>query len=309
MMQQANGMTRRGFLGAASAGMAGLTMAGGAQAAQSPLFRFGVVADVQYCDYETSGTRFYRNSVTKLEACVAELNRHDLAFVVQLGDFIDRDFASFDAVLPVYEGLNAPHYHVLGNHDFSVADAEKARVLAKLGLEKDFYTFARPGWRFIVLNGNDVSVHGTAADSVKRAAAEAWFARLKAAGAVNAQTWNGGLGDAQLAFVESALDQAAQAGERAMLFCHFPVFPANVHNLWNDASVVEMLDGRPAAAAYVNGHNHAGNYAAREGVHYWTVQGMVETADTTAYAIVDVYDDRLHVKGMGREPGRTLLLR
>ena len=62
-------------------------------------------------------------------------NKLNLSFVVHLGDFIDRDFESFDKVVPIYNRLKAPHYHVLGNHDFEVADDKKALVPTKLGLK------------------------------------------------------------------------------------------------------------------------------------------------------------------------------
>ena len=100
----------------------------------SPLFRFGAVADCQYCD-KTSGKRKYDLSPKKLSACVKHYNKLNLSFVVHLGDFIDRDFESFDKVVPIYNRLKAPHYHVLGNHDFEVADDKKALVPAKLGLK------------------------------------------------------------------------------------------------------------------------------------------------------------------------------
>ena len=51
---------------------------------------------------------------------------------------------------------------------------------------------------------------------------------------------------------------------------------------------------------------HAGNYGAVDGVHYVTVEGMLETADTTAYAVIEVYKDRVEMKGFGRASNRTL---
>ena len=45
----------------------------------------------------------------------------------------------------------------------------------------------------------------------------------------------------------------------------------------------------------------------KDGIHYLTVQGMVETEDTTAYAVVHVDDDRLDVDGRGRQPDQVLV--
>ena len=65
--------------------------------------RTGVQALFIFCP-EASGT-------------VKELNTHDLKFVIHLGDFIDRDYDSFDKVLPIYQTLKMPAYHASGNHD------------------------------------------------------------------------------------------------------------------------------------------------------------------------------------------------
>ncbi|HIG83353.1 MAG TPA: hypothetical protein EYQ23_04720, partial [Verrucomicrobiales bacterium] len=77
--------------------------------AKKPLFRFGAVADCQYCN-QTSGVRKYSLSPQKLRDCVEHYNKLDLAFVIHLGDFIDRDFKSFATVTPIYNRLKAPHY-------------------------------------------------------------------------------------------------------------------------------------------------------------------------------------------------------
>ena len=60
-------------------------------------------------------------------------------------------------------------------------------------------------------------------------------------------------------------------------------------------------------AAYLNGHNHAGNYGQLNGIHYLTLKGMVDT-EKTSYAVIEVYTDRLVVKGFGRETERELPL-
>ena len=113
--------------------------------AGKPLFSFGAVADCQYCDVKGKGRR-YRLSPGKLTRCVAHYNRLDLEFVVHLGDFIDRDFKSFDVVGPIYNRLKARRYHALGNHDFSVADELKSRVPKKMGLPSRYYDFTAPGF-------------------------------------------------------------------------------------------------------------------------------------------------------------------
>jgi len=268
----------------------------------SPLFRFGAVADCQYCE-ATSKNRKYNLSPKKLTACVEHYNKLDLSFVVHLGDFIDRDFASFDKVVSIYNRLKAPHYHVLGNHDFSVADDKKALVPAKLGLKQRYYEFARKGWRFIAIDGNDVSLYAWPKDDPRTKAAAEYHKLLKP----RPPTWNGAVGDKQLKWIESQLVTATKAKERVMLFCHFPVYPKNSHNLWNDKALTDLLARYPCVAAYVNGHNHAGNYGESDGIHYLTLKGMVDT-EQSSYSVIEVYADRLVVKGFGRETERELPL-
>jgi manganese-dependent ADP-ribose/CDP-alcohol diphosphatase len=270
--------------------------------AAEPLFRFGALADCQYCK-QTSAVRKYSQSPKKLTACVAQYNKLNLAFVVHLGDFIDRDFESFDVVSPIFAKLKAPRYHVLGNHDFSVADDKKALVPKRMGLKNRYYDFAHQGWRFIVIDGNDVSLYAYPKNDPRTQAASAFHRRLKA----GTPTWNGGVGSKQLAWIESKLKAATKAKERVMLFCHFPVYPANIHNLWNAEAVTTLLAKYPCVAAYLNGHNHAGNYGEKHGTHYLTLNGMVDTP-TSAYSVVEVHKDHLEIKGFGRQKNRTMKL-
>ncbi len=72
--------------------------------------------------------------------------------------------------------------------------------------------------------------------------------------------------------------------------------------------IVARLENHPSAAAYFCGHNHAGAYAAKNGIHYLTFQGMVETGDTNAGAVVTLTRERIEIDGFGREPDRILEL-
>lgn len=270
--------------------------------AQEPLFRFGAIADCQYCN-ATSTTRKYSLSAQKLASCVQHFNKLDLAFVVHLGDFIDRDFQSFSKVIPIYNRLKAPHYHVLGNHDFSVADDEKERVPAKLGMKSRYYDLSHKGWRFIVLDGNDISLHAYSKNDPRTAAAKAFHRKLKA----GTPAWNGAIGSQQMQWIKRKLKESSKNKERVILFCHFPVYPENSHNLWNAAALNKLLAGYSCVVAYINGHNHAGNYGLKDHVHYITLKGMVDTTEN-AYSIFEVYEDVLQLKGEGRQGDRRFTI-
>ena len=270
--------------------------------------RFGVIADPQYAPVPPHGTRYYAHSLWKVDEAIATLNRHDLAFVVTLGDIIDRHWQSFGDILPIYARSRHPNHFILGNHDYEVAADYLHAVERAVGRKDAHYGFTVPGFRFLVVDGNDVSLFANPEGSAAHARAQAKLAALQAAGAVNAEPWNGGMGDAQKAWLADELAEAEAAGERVVVFGHYPVHPHDRHNMWDDTEFVDLVTASPAVVAYFNGHNHAGNYGERDGTHFVNLKGMVETPDRTAYAIVEIDDDRLHIQGFGLEESRTLAL-
>ncbi len=275
--------------------------------ADEPLFRFGVVADPQYADLPMTLNRHYQNSRGKLAAAVRWFSTHeDLQFVASLGDAIDRHWKSFDAIMPVYAELNAPVRFVLGNHDFIVGAERLPDVLGRLGLSRGYYDFGVAGMRFVVVDGTEISTFSTAPGSPNHELATATLATMTARGELNAHPWNGGISNAQYAWLETTLAQAHAAGERVIVLGHFPIYPFTDHCLWDSARLVEVLTAAPAVIAYLNGHDHRGGYAQYRGKHFLNFRGMVETERDTAYARIDVYPDRLEIVGQGTEPSRTL---
>jgi len=272
--------------------------------AMSQSFSFGVIADCQYRAEAGSGIRKYPISDQKLKECVGYFNALDLNYVIHLGDFIDKDISSFDVVGPIYNQLVMSKYHVLGNHDFSVADELKDQVPHILGLTSRYYDFKMENWRFIVLDGNDISFHAYPNASSDYEYAEEYYVKNN----IESPKWNGALSQKQMDWLKGTLEKASKLGEHVILYCHFPVFPENVHNLWNAAEVVELLEEYDCVKAFMNGHNHEGNYGIKKGIHYVTLHGMVDT-DETSYAVIKIEDDKLVVNGFGREQNRELPLR
>ena len=294
-------MNRRTFLWSLPM-TAACTALSGAESA--PLFRFGIIADCQFADIpdHEEWNRRFRLSPAKLKQAVADLNARDLRFVVNLGDTIDKIFASFDAILPVFGTLKAPLYHALGNHDYDVEPGTRSRVPGKLGLKDTHYSWEAPGWRFIMLNGCAVSLFGHEEGSPGHDEAKKIFDDSKGA----LQPWNGALGAPQQAWLRTELAAARAAGQRVILFCHWPVFPENKHNLWDTPEVLKIIDDhRDLVVAWMNGHNHAGNYGESNGVHFVNFKGMVDTREN-CWAVVTVFPDRLVIEGFDREPDRDL---
>lgn len=307
-------LTRRAFLhrSAAAGGAALLSQFQGFGAARAqgsgPIFRFGVVADPQYAPVPPRRTRFYSHSLWKLTEAVADFNEQDIEFVVTLGDIIDRHWESYMHILPIYENLAVPNFFVLGNHDYDVAGDYLSAVERITGLESAYYDFAGGGHRFLVLDGNEISLFANAEGSENHERARERLSAMEAAGAENAKTWNGGISDAQFGWIEEKLKQAEAAGERVIAMGHYPIYPRDPHNMWDDERLVDLFSSHDNFVLYMNGHNHAGNYGEISGRHFVNFKGMVETADTTAYATLEVHDDRIEMLGKGVEVSRALAL-
>lgn len=278
-----------------------------AAGAAAPHLRLGILTDCQYADVETppNSKRLYRKSPAKLKQAVEAMNQMgDLDFVIHLGDMIDRDVKSYEVVMPIFRQLRCPHYQLLGNHDYTVVDEEKASVPSYLGMERRFFSWSLAGWRFIVLDGNEISLFSAAKGSVASQFAEDFRKNSKR----KLAEYNGGISQAQLGFLDSELRQAAQHQEKAIVFCHYPLWPIDAHALWNAEDVLAVLQRHSnTVAAWFNGHNHDGNYAARDGIHFLNFRGMVDTQQN-CYARVELFSQHIQVTGFGREPSRNLIL-
>lgn len=164
--------------------------------AEEPLFRFGVVADVQYADREDalnfSGSRLrrYRRSRELWDQAVKWFDEEEVDFIAQLGDFVDgcnratpgQGVKALQELLrPVEKG--PPVLHLIGNHElynFSRKEMEDGipipgldlafRTSAPEGLQAEapsrtssYYSFCpADGWRVCVLDPYEISImsHG-----------------------------------------------------------------------------------------------------------------------------------------------------
>ena len=286
------------------AALSGLAVAG-VDCAPAPV-AFGLIADAQYADQDDSGRRHYRASLDRLQQCVADLNTQPLAFTIQLGDIVDRGSANLDRVLAVFNQLKMPTHHVLGNHDLTIG---RETAYTKLGLSSPYYSFTVAEWRFVVLDCSDVSVEGGwPEDSAHYRQGRDWLERLKREGRPYAETWNGGIGEEQLQWLKQQLAEARENGQRVIVFGHMPVLAAASADwalLYNHDEVRRLLETSGIVVAYICGHEHAGGYAQQNGVHYLTIQGMIE-APENAYAVVRLFGDRIEVQGTGAVPSRML---
>lgn len=301
-------MNRRRFLTISTAAASVTKAETVAKPADEALLSFGLITDVQYADADPEGERHFRESLPKLRAAAADLAKEKLPFTLHLGDLIDRDFASFAAILPGFAGLGHPVRHLLGNHDYTVADAEKSRVAATLGMPRDYYGFSSSGVRFVMLDTNEVSTYKHPQGSSPDREAQAVLEKLAATRPNNAQPWNGGVSSDQLAWLDRELATAAAAKEPVIVCGHHPLLPETGHQAWNNREILAVIERHPCVRAYFCGHNHAGAEASAKGIPHITFKSILHEPGMTAYAVLRLFKDRLVIEGRGREKSRVIPL-
>ncbi len=281
----------------------------GAENGEKPVLSFGLLTDVQYADADPDGERHYRESIPKLKAAVEWLAKKNLPFTLHLGDLIDRDFKSFATVMPLFNGLGHQVRHLLGNHDYSVTDGEKGRILEVAVMPCEHYQFRNSGVRFVMLDTNDLSTYRHPAGSPQGLESEERLKKLAETGATNAKPWNGGISEAQLKWLDAELTAADTEKERIIICGHHPLLPATGYQVWNAEEVLAVIDRHPSVVAYFNGHNHAGAEEIRNGVPYITFKSVLHEPEVNSFSAIHLYADRMEIEGNGREQSRTIPLR
>lgn len=265
-----------------------LTRADPASGTTQPACSFTAITDVQYADKFPIGPRHYRQSLPKLKAFGREITALNPApaFIIHLGDLTDgrsdkKDCKKdLDTIMAAVKDIPLPWRFVLGNHD---VNSGRDLFTQATGTRKFHYTFTEPkapGWRFVVLDGNDAGY--------------------------------GVISSNQVSWLRETLTAARTKQERVICFCHYPLIKEaspRDHKLHNPQLVLDLLDQYPGVVvAWMTGHDHLGGYAQRNGVHHLTLQGTVESGEKAAYAVITLYPDHLSLAGHGPAPSRELKL-
>ena len=266
-----------------------------------PVLKVGLVADPQYADKPTAGNRHYRESLWKLEDPIDTFNINNVDFVQSLGDIIDIDWESYDSIMPIYDKLNPDieNYHLLGNHDFAIDTTHLKNMLDRLSMPDFYYSYSKEGWRFIVLDATDYTYYSNILHKHDIKQVDLYFENTKEKS--NNHPWNGAIGEEQQNWLKQELLSATSLDQKVILFSHSPIRPqGNPHNLWNDYEIVDIVESSSNVVAFINGHNHSGGYVFKNGIHYITICGMVDTK-LNSYGILEIYKDSLVLAGHGNQ--------
>ncbi|KAJ8601671.1 hypothetical protein CTAYLR_007472 [Chrysophaeum taylorii] len=283
----------------------------------APKVRLGLVADVQHADKENGGcdgrSQFYRSAPEKLARAIDAFLENKVSGVLNLGDSIDGNVdeistaQDLERVATQFDRLGAqglPAHHVLGNHCLSLRRDEFQN---RVGMPASYYSVQlAEDWKLVVCDTNDLAVHGWDEGTPERRRAESYLEAHPATERDPHMTgWNGGIGDDQLAWLEAQLAEA----QSVVLATHHPIHGArSTHLAWNYRSIRALVAKyRGVVKLALAGHDHVGGYGVFDGVHFVTLEAILETP-TDAYAFLDIYDDRIDIRGVGTATSRTIPL-
>lgn len=262
-----------------------------AEPVRKPAFRIGLLTDLHYADKPALRTRFYRETPAKLLEAVRRFNAERPAFVVELGDFIDKaetveqEIVWLKKVERVFAGVKAPRHYVLGNH--CVTTLTKAEFAAHTRASRTpHYSFDHGKFHFVVL------------DSCFRSDGESYQRE-------NFKWTDANIPASQLNWLRADL---AKAGKPAVVFAHQRLDVAGNHSVLNAAAVREALVRAGSVVAVFQGHSHKNDYQQIAGIHYCTLAAMVEGSGSqnNAYALLDVMEDgSLRVNGFRKQASRS----
>ena len=175
------------------------------------------------------------------------------------------------------------------------------------------------GFRFVVLDSYDIALLGRQPGTPKYDQAHAILEAHNPNFDANMNSpqglegvqrryvaFNGAVGETQLAWLRDTLAHARQAQERVILLSHQPIAPESSHCvclIWNYEQVLDIVhDYADVVVASLSGHAHKGgyHYDTQHDIHYCVIAAALESKPPTkSYAMVDVYDNLLKIRGFG----------
>jgi len=279
-------ITRREFLKVSSSVIAGLSVdphfAFGREKGAKIRSTFGIVADSHYADTEHRGSRYFRETIPKMQECVALMNQLEVDFLVELGDFKDQDrppdkqntLLYLETIERLFQQFSGPRYHVLGNHDLdSLSKAEFLNAVDNTGIppHSSYYAFDLQGMHFIVLDANFKS-DGSSYENG------------------NFKWHDTNIPARQIEWLKADLKSTPKP---VIAFVHQQLDCEGDLCVNNAKEVRSILERSGKTLAVFQGHNHRGHYSRLAGIHYYTLKAMVEGSGShnNAYAVVEIHED------------------
>ena len=249
--------------------------------------RFAIVTDIHIGEerpYEGLIRKLSRFSLSSLEKIVNRINSElDCAFMVQLGDLIEdgkdaeEDLANYMKGIAAFAACKIPVLHLLGNHEQVNLDYEQ--VCRAAGLKNLHYSCEIEGYKQICLFSHSKDHTDIYVD------------------------------EQQLRWLEQQLTDAQKP---CLIFIHHPIDEQDLKgSFWFEKypdycfvqqrnRIRKLLEDSGKVIAVFNGHVHRNYFSTINGIHYFSLQSLVErmpglNQPGETHAFIEVNPDQIVV--------------
>eukprot|EP00758_Cryptobia_borreli_P005082 Tbor_TRINITY_DN4727_c1_g1::TRINITY_DN4727_c1_g1_i6::g.16891::m.16891 len=252
----------------------------------------------QHAKSETEGRIYGRLSGN-------ESRRMDL--VVNLGDLINNNgMRNLKTIMDIFNEIKAPHYHILGNHDLRGHNDRFGKVnkYQHAWIRHHMLNNGMPNDNGHIQGGTDRN-NSTMDDENHR-----WFFSIRYPPFfrfifVDSMVMEPKSPDKQktedhILWIKRELQAVRETKhEVVILFAHIPI------GLATNVMGPTLKEYDDIILAFFHGHDHEGGYTKQGNVHSIIIQGQIQGL-VNAYAVVEVFPNRLEVTGFGRVTTRVL---
>jgi len=257
--------------------------------------KFGIITDIHFST--TTEPAAAETTAADLRTWLENCKNNNVDFLFQLGDLIKgsdehnrEELRQASSILKEFSGTI---HHVIGNHCLALP---RKTLLNALGQQTPYYSFSEKGFRFIVLDGMDVSIHNEPEKSEDRQTLEYFLAQP------DKHDYCGAVGTLQKAWLKEELDIAERVGEKVIVICHFPLIPETTDTkhglLWNHQEIVKILASSSTVKACLSGHYHYGGYALKDAIHFVVLPAFVNRIEhqSLTCGLVELEKNRMVIR-------------
>ena len=205
---------------------------------ESKTLKIGLVTDLHYADKPSAGTRYYRETLGKLDEAATKFEEAKISTLVELGDLIDAadsvdvEQGYLKTINKKFSAICKDRHYVLGNH--CVDTLKKEEFLGGVEQEKSYYSFDRGGFHFVVL------------DSCFRSDGVPYARR-------NFKWTDANIPESELDWLKEDLKKTEK---HVVVFAHQRLDVSNSHGVKNNAAIRKIFESSGKVRAVFQGHSH-----------------------------------------------------
>lgn len=273
-------LTRRAFLKGGALFLGGAAIPSALSSSDSrEQVRFGLITDIHYADANSRGTRAYRDSFLKMRQAVTSFVENKVHVAIEMGDLIDSpsrttkqiDLQNLNVINNEFRRFGHNRHYVLGNH--CLTSLSKKEFLGAVNRFWGHYAFDQNGWHVVILDGCNRR-DGAPYDS----------------GQFDWRESN--IPDRQIEWLKWDL---RRTNLPTIVLTHQRIDgdAPNPYCVASADKVRAVLESSKDVVAVFQGHSHRNDYKSINGIHYVTLQAMVEGCglENNGWSIVRGYSD------------------